>query len=73
MTTMQQRPTRVGRPDVITLAPPSAPLRRPEPPEPAEPVRARTVAITELMGRRPDLHDFYTPATIAADSILWSA
>ena len=66
MTTTQHRPAALRRPDAIVLAPP--PPRRED-----EPRRARTLGITELMGRRPDLHDVYTPATIAADAVLWSA
>ncbi|GAA1125986.1 hypothetical protein [Nocardioides aquiterrae] len=66
MTTLQERPARVRRP---RACPPPPPARR----EPAEPRRGPTVGITELMGRRPDLQDVYTPATIAADSVLWSA
>ena len=65
MTMLQDRPAVVRRPHPVALAP----VRR----EPDEPRRAPTVALSELMGRRPDLHDVYTPATIAADSILWSA
>jgi hypothetical protein len=66
MTTLQERPAQVRRPRAF---PPVPPPRR----EPPEPRRAPTVGITELMGRRPDLQDVYTPATIAADSVLWSA
>jgi hypothetical protein len=68
MTTLQERPAQVRRPRAFVLAPP--PPQRQQPPEPR---RAPTVGITELMGRRPDLQDVYTPATIAADSVLWSA
>jgi hypothetical protein len=71
MTTVQHRPAGVRRPGIGPLVP--APRREPAAPTPAAPRRARTVAITELMGRRPDLHDVYTPATIAADAVLWSA
>ncbi|HEU5038333.1 MAG TPA: hypothetical protein VFT70_15090 [Nocardioides sp.] len=67
MTTMQERPARLRRPAPIAIVPP------PPRPMPIEPRRAPTVGIVELLGRRPDLQDVYTPATIAADSILWSA
>ncbi|MGY2701285.1 MULTISPECIES: hypothetical protein [unclassified Nocardioides] len=66
MTTLQDRPVRERRPHPAASTPTS---RR----ERDEPRRAPTVALSELMGRRPDLHDVYPPATIAADSILWSA
>ena len=71
MTTLQERPAQVRRPRAfppVRPVPPVSPRR-----EPPEPRRAPTVGITELMGRRPDLQDVYTPATIAADSVLWSA
>jgi hypothetical protein len=68
MTTLQERPAQVRRPRAFPPLPPRPPRR-----EPPEPRRAPTVGITELMGRRPDLQDVYTPATIAADSVLWSA
>jgi hypothetical protein len=85
MTTTRERPARLRRADAaaVLLPPPRRePRREPprEPPreprdqhDPPEPLPARTLAITELMARRPDLHDVYTPATIAADSVLWSA
>lgn len=66
MTATQERPARVRRPDAFSLAPPPRRVRD-------EPRRAPTLGITELMGRRPDLHDVYPPATIAAESVLWSA
>ena len=65
MTTLQERPAQVRRPHAFPPVP--APRREPEP------RHAPTLGITQLMGRRPDLQDVYTPATIAADSVLWSA
>jgi len=64
MTTMQDRPVAVVRPGAFTLAP----ARH----VPEQPRRARSLGLSELMARRPDLHGVYPPATIAADAILWA-
>ncbi len=64
MTTVQERPVAVRRPQRAIVPP----VRR----VPDEPRRARCLALTELMGRRRDLHGVYDPATVAADAILWS-
>lgn len=66
MTTLQDRPAVVRRPAVTVRVPQ---VRHAV----DEPRRARSLALSELMGRRPDLHDVYPPATIAADAVLWSA
>jgi hypothetical protein len=65
MTIVLERLVRVHRREVSALEPV---IRLPDPPR-----RARTVGLSELLGRRPDLRGVHPPADIAAESVLWSA
>lgn len=65
MTTLQERPAQTPRLDVIALERSALELGAPR--------LAPTLRLSELMGRRPDLREVYTPATIATDAVLWSA
>ena len=55
--------------------PVSTPLREEssEPPAKQRRAVARVLGLSDLMGRRPDLHGVYPPADVAAEAVCWSA
>jgi hypothetical protein len=44
-----------------------------EPPAKQRRAVARVLGLSDLMGRRPDLHGVYPPADVAAEAVCWSA
>lgn len=64
MTLLLERPGEATQAPQIPPAPQVAPV--------ATSRAARSIALVELMGRRPELRDLGTATTIATDALLWA-